>query len=166
VKSHLHLEPKLASAQALASYGTLILPTEDGAIFDSDSAQLTLNRGIPRFYFMNLRKREMNITHITRHTQVTQCLAALNGQRWFVLLGAPDEPDNPQALPNAATLQAFEFVGQQALALHRGTWHAGPFFMDEAMVFANLELSDTNTADHHTVGLATSVTLVPTMPGL
>jgi ureidoglycolate lyase len=164
VKSHLHLEPKLASAQALAPYGTLVLPTEDGAIFNSDSAQLTLNRGIPRFYFMTLQKREMHITHITRHTQVTQCLVALNGQRWFALLGTPDEPDNPQALPNAATLRAFEFVGQQGLALRRGTWHAGPFFMDDQMVFANLELIDTNTQDHHTVRLDTSVSLVPAMP--
>jgi ureidoglycolate lyase len=161
VKSHLYIEPKLASKQALAPYGTLVLPTEDGAIFDGESAQLLLNRGTPRFYFMTLRRRAMEITHITRHTQVTQCLAAMNGQRWFVLLGAPHEPDNPQARPRNETLQAFELIGSQALALHRGTWHAGPFFLAEEMIFANLELSDTNTADHHTVQLDTSVTLTP-----
>jgi ureidoglycolate lyase len=161
VKSHLHIEPKLATAQAIAAYGTLIVPTEDGAVFDQASAQLSLNRGMPRFYFMTLKRRDMQITHITRHTQVTQCLAGLNGQRWFILLGAPEEPDKPEALPNAATLQAFEFVGPQALALHRGTWHAGPFFLDEEMVFANLELTDTNTADHQTVRLETSVSLIP-----
>jgi ureidoglycolate lyase len=161
VKSHLHIEPKLASAHALAPYGTLVEPTEDGAIFDSASAQLTLNRGTPRFYFMTLKRREMEITHITRHQQVTQCLAAINGQRWFILLGAPDNPDNPQATPRNETLQAFEFSGPQALALHRGTWHAGPFFISDEMIFANLELSDTNVIDHHTVRLDSSVTLIP-----
>jgi ureidoglycolate lyase len=162
VKSHLHVEPKLASAQALAPYGTLVEPSEDGAIFNSASAQLSLNRGTPRFYFMTLRRREMEITHITRHRQVTQCLAAMNGQRWFMLLGAPDEPDNPLALPRNESLQAFEFIGPQALALHRGTWHAGPYFLSSEMLFANLELSDTNIVDHHTVPLDSSVTLIPT----
>jgi ureidoglycolate lyase len=161
VKSHLHIEPKLASALTLAPYGTLVEPTEDGAIFDSASAQLVLNRGTPRFYFMTLNRREMEITHITRHRQVTQCLAAMNGQRWFMLLGAPDDPDQPQATPRNETLQAFEFRGPQALALHRGTWHAGPFFTADEMIFANLELSDTNIADHHTVRLDSSVTLIP-----
>jgi ureidoglycolate lyase len=161
VKSHLHIEPKLATAQALTLYGTLVEPTEDGAIFDTASAQLSLNRGTPRFYFMTLRRREMKITHITRHTQVTQCLVALNGQRWFVLLGAPEEPDKPNATPRNETLQAFEFVGPQALALHRGTWHAGPFFLTDEMIFVNLELSDTNIVDHHTVRLDSSVTLIP-----
>jgi ureidoglycolate lyase len=155
VKSHLHIEPKLASALALAPYGTLVEPTEDGAIFDSASAQLVLDRGTPRFYFMTLNRRAMEIT------QVTQCLAAMNGQRWFMLLGAPDDPDQPQATPRNETLQAFEFRGHQALALHRGTWHAGPFFIADEMIFANLELSDTNIADHHTVRLDSSVTLIP-----
>jgi ureidoglycolate lyase len=160
VKSHLHIEPKLASALALAPYGTLVEPTEDGAIFDTASAQLVLNRGTPRFYFMTLKRREMEITHITRHKEVTQCLAALGGQRWFILLGAPDDPDSLQATPRNETLQAFEFSGAQALALHRGTWHAGPFFLSEELIFANLELSDTNIADHHTVRLDSSVTLI------
>jgi ureidoglycolate lyase len=32
--------------------------------------------------------------------------------------------------------------------LHRGTWHAGPFFEDAEIDFLNLELSDTNETDH------------------
>jgi ureidoglycolate lyase len=161
VKSHLQLEPKLASAQALAPYGTLVEPTEDGAIFDSTSAQLVLDRGTPRFYLMSLKKRDLLVTHITRHAQVTQCLAALNGQRWFILLGAPEEPDNSLAVPNEQTLQAFEFNGPQALSLHRGTWHAGPYFLSDEMIFSNLELSNTNVVDHQTNRLNTSISLVP-----
>ena len=36
-----------------------------------------------------------------------------------------------------------------AIKLHRGTWHAGPFFEDDEISFLNLELSDTNELDHH-----------------
>jgi ureidoglycolate lyase len=161
VNSHINIEPQLASVQALAPYGTLVVPTEDGAVFDAQSAQLQLAQGTPRFYLMTLKKRGMQVTHITRHTKVTQCLMATNGQRWFVLLGEPNEADNPQAVPAENTLQAFELSGLQALSLHRGTWHAGPYFLSEELVFANLELADTNINDHHTVRLATSVTLVP-----
>jgi hypothetical protein len=32
--------------------------------------------------------------------------------------------------------------------MHRGTWHAGPFFEDDEINFINLELSDTNEVDH------------------
>ena len=37
---------------------------------------------------------------------------------------------------------------------HRGTWHAGPFFTAPEMDFLNLELSDTNEADHVNCHLA------------
>ncbi len=72
MKSNLHIEPKLASVQALAAYGALVEPTEDGAIFDSASAQLLLKNGTPRFYFMTLRKREMELsnTNIVDHHSV------------------------------------------------------------------------------------------------
>jgi len=37
-----------------------------------------------------------------------------------------------------------------ALALKRGTWHAGPSFTESPVDFLNLELADTNEVDHHT----------------
>ena len=37
------------------------------------------------------------------------------------------------------------------IKLHQATWHAGPFFLEaQHMDFYNLELSDTNIADHFT----------------
>ena len=37
------------------------------------------------------------------------------------------------------------------IKLHQATWHAGPFFSEgKHMDFYNLELADTNVADHHT----------------
>jgi ureidoglycolate lyase len=44
--------------------------------------------------------------------------------------------------------------GSVAVKLHRGTWHAGPFFEGEDISFLNLELSDTNETDHQNSYLA------------
>jgi ureidoglycolate hydrolase len=78
-----------------------------------------------------------------------------------VLLAPPDAPEDPAAIPDAARLAAFRITGGQALKLHRGTWHAGPYFEAPQAEFLNLELSDTNEADHHTVGLPKPVLLTP-----
>jgi hypothetical protein len=44
--------------------------------------------------------------------------------------------------------------GHVATKLHRGTWHAGPFFDTEDEIrFVNLELSDTNEVDHQNSNL-------------
>jgi hypothetical protein len=37
----------------------------------------------------------------------------------------------------------------EAVKLHQGTWHAGPFFFAATALFFNLELSDTNLIDHN-----------------
>lgn len=49
---------------------------------------------------------------------------------------------------------AFQVPGDCFLKLEMGTWHAGPYFaVDEVMDFYNLELADTNLADHETIDL-------------
>jgi ureidoglycolate lyase len=157
----LRMVPQPATPDAIAPYGTLIEPGEDGAGFGPDDAVLELGRGTPRLYIMRLTHRPLTIRGITRHMRVTQCLAAMGGREWFVLLAPPDAPDDPAAIPDAARLAAFRITGGQALKLHRGTWHAGPYFAGPQAEFLNLELSDTNEADHHTVGLPMPVLLTP-----
>ena len=142
-----------ATYDNIAAYGTLLEPLGDGVAFCALDAQLQLGLGTPRFYLMKLTKRPMAVTRITRHLAVTQALASLNGKRWYVLLAPPDEPDNPQALPDVERLQAFCITGFQALVLHRSTWHAGPYFLEDEVDFVNLELSDTNVVDHHNARL-------------
>ena len=146
-----------ATKDNIAAYGTLLEPLGDGVAFGALDAKLQLglerDLGTPRFYLMKLTKRPMAVTRITRHLAVTQALAALNGKRWYILLAPPDEPDNPQALPNVDRLQAFCITGTQALVLHRSTWHAGPYFLEDEVDFVNLELSDTNVVDHHNARL-------------
>jgi hypothetical protein len=57
--------------------------------------------------------------------------------------------------PALDDIVAFEIPGDVAVLLHRGTWHAGPFYDGPTMAFFNLELTDTNVADHDTSELDT-----------
>lgn len=152
-----------ATAAALAPYGTLVEPAEDGApVLQGglpDSAGLELGQGTPRFYVMRLLRRALRVDRITRHRRVTQCLAALHGQDWMLVLAPPGDADDPDARPDCAALAAFRFAGGQAVILHRGTWHAGPLFDADGADFVNLELADTNEVDHHTVPLDRSYVL-------
>jgi ureidoglycolate hydrolase len=66
----------------------------------------------------------------------------------------PKAADDPTAEPALTDIAAFVIPGAVAIKLHRGTWHAGPFFEDEAIDFLNLELSDTNEVDHQSSHLA------------
>jgi ureidoglycolate hydrolase len=137
------------SAAAFAPYGTLIEAAQDGKPFGPDEAQLELGRGTPRFYILRLKYRELGFRHITRHLNVTQCLASVGGKPWFIAVAPPDAPDDPEGACDLSRLKAFEVPGTAAIALHRSTWHAGPFFEDPSVDFFNLELADTNQIDHH-----------------
>lgn len=145
------LRPVPATAAALAPYGTLVEPAADGT--PATGALLDLGRGTPRFYIMRLPRRAMVVDRITRHRQVTQCLAALGGARWLLVLAPPGDPDDDAATPDCSRLAAFVFEGGQGVILHRGTWHHGPLFDADTVEFVNLELTDTNEVDHATAML-------------
>ena len=134
--------------EAFAPFGDLIAPMDDGGSFGPKDAALDLTRGTPRLYIMRLSRRGLVFRQITRHCKVTQCLAALGGKSWLMAVAPPKSVDDPTAEPALADIAAFIIPGSVAIKLHRGTWHAGPFFEDEAIDFLNLELSDTNEADH------------------
>jgi ureidoglycolate lyase len=86
---------------------------------------------------------------------VTQCLAAMQGKSWLIAVAPPRGADDPAAEPALEDIRAFRIPGTVAIKLHRGTWHAGPFFDDEEEIsFLNLELSDTNEVDHQSSQLA------------
>lgn len=142
------------TAEAFAPFGTLIPPAEDGKPFGPDEARLELSRGTPRFYVMRLHRRPHEFGHITRHLAVTQCLASVGGAPWLLAVAPPAEPDNPLAEPDPQAIRAFRIPGDVAVALHRATWHAGPFFDAPVQDFFNLELADTNQVDHHNCQLA------------
>ncbi len=147
--------PVPATPEAIAPFGTLIEPSEDGTPFGPADAALDLSGGTPRLYIMRLPGRALRIAAITRHRRVTQCLASATGRDWFIGLAAPE------ATPSAETITVFRIPGGRALALRKGCWHAGPFFEGEEADFLNLELSDTNETDHDTVRLPAPILFAP-----
>lgn len=142
------LQVNRLTPESFATYGTVIEPKEDGTPFGPEDAELELTRGTPRLYIMRLPRRPMRVKQITRHRQVTQCLASVGGKPWLIAVAPPLKVDDPQAEPALEDIKAFRIPGDVAIKLHRGSWHAGPFFEAEEVSFFNLELSNTNEVDH------------------
>jgi ureidoglycolate lyase len=140
--------------ERFAGYGSVIAPTENGALRDNDAA-LDLSAGRPRLYAMRIFARGLTVTQITRHRRVTQALASVGGHTWFLAVAPPLMVDDPTAEPALGDIVAFRIPGDVAVLLHKGTWHAGPLFEGEPQSFFNLELADTNVVDHHTSDLVT-----------
>jgi ureidoglycolate hydrolase len=141
------LHPIALDAAAFAPFGQVIMPSED-APFGPKDAQLDLSQGTPRLSIMKLYERGLSFDKITRHGKVTQCLAAMGGKDWLVAVAPPIVSDDRTLMPDPAAIRAFRIPGTVAVKLHRGTWHAGPYFTQPTVDFLNLELSDTNEVDH------------------
>uniref|UniRef100_A0A7N0ZZW8 Ureidoglycolate hydrolase n=1 Tax=Kalanchoe fedtschenkoi TaxID=63787 RepID=A0A7N0ZZW8_KALFE len=159
------LKPVEATPETFEDYGQIIESSKDGEEFGPRDAQLDLSKGVPRFYIMRLTERKLKFSTITHHASVTQCLGAIGGGVWFLGVARPSivEVDASEhgrvkhhvvkshcghfyVLPEVNDVQVFKVEGPKFLKLHRGTWHAGPLFLDETMDFYNLELSNTNVS--------------------
>ncbi len=141
------IQAELITPENFQDYGQVIFASKDGKDFDSEDAQLILDRGIPRFYIMSLQKRGTKFHTITRHIQCTQCLGALAGKDWLIAVCPANNDINE---PELAKMNAFKIPGNCFIKLNVGTWHAGPYFNHDVVDFYNLELSDTNITDHFT----------------
>ncbi len=139
-----------------APYGELVLPSPDGKPFDETDAKLDLSQGTPRFYIMQLTQRGKQFHKITRHQLCTQCLGALEGKSWLLAVAPPSSSSKP----DVSQLKAFHIPGNCFIKLHKGTWHAGPYFEEEMINFYNLELSDTNEVDHFSYDFLTEDNLI------
>lgn len=140
--------------EAFAPFGTVVPPTEDGVPFGDGDARLDLTQGTPRFYCMRIPGRGLVVKQITRHRRVTQTLASAGGEAWWLAVAPPSDLTVDDAEPALADIRAFRIPGDTAVALHTGTWHAGPLFPEGGeRSFFNLELADTNVVDHHTCKL-------------
>jgi ureidoglycolate lyase len=141
------------TAERFAPYGSVIAPMEDDVPSGVADAPLDLSAGRPRFYAMRIPARGLTVTHITRHRRVTQMLASVGGQTWFLAVAPPLAVDDPKAEPALDDISAFRIPGNVGVMLHKGSWHAGPLFEAGEQSFFNLELADTNVVDHHTSDL-------------
>eukprot|EP00270_Netrium_digitus_P004002 TRINITY_DN14871_c0_g1_i1.p1 TRINITY_DN14871_c0_g1~~TRINITY_DN14871_c0_g1_i1.p1 ORF type:complete len:263 (-),score=39.74 TRINITY_DN14871_c0_g1_i1:204-992(-) len=165
----IELEALDISPENFSPFGQVLGPLEDGCLYGPQDFELDLSQGIPRFYIMRLKKRQLGFCNITHHASVTQCLGSVDGEPWFLGVAPPSIISEEEALqgatadrrepkrsaashfylpPRVEDVKVFRIGGSTLIKLHRGTWHAGPLFSKAAMDFANLELSDTNEVDH------------------
>lgn len=148
-----------ATRETFAPFGDLVSVAPDGGVWsaetDADLVGFDGKQGFPRFYLMALYgPRPFQYDRITHHARVTQCLGAASATEDFYLavhaptLGA----DGVAAPPDPAKVSVFRVAPHTFVKLHRGTWHAGPLWgQDAERVYYNLELHDTNEVDHNTV---------------
>lgn len=138
------LTSETVTPAAFEPYGVLLTPMEDGTPFTAEEAVLDVSNGIPRFYLMRLDDKPAEFVRVTRHLETTQTLMAVGDVEWTIAVAAPGIDE-----PALADLRAFRIPPRTAITMRKGTWHAGPFFAESSMDFVNLELDDTNVADHH-----------------
>ena len=127
-------------------FGTAILPVDDMTPHSSCDAKLKFNGDNLRYYVMRLRRRAAVLGSMTRHIQATQCLGSADAQPWWLAV-ATAKLQSEQL--DHSTVQLVKVEPGEAVKLHQGTWHAGPFFLATTALFFNLELSDTNLTDHN-----------------
>ena len=106
---------------------------------------------------MRLRHRPAVLAGMTRHQRATQFLGSADAQPWWLAVAAPSL--QPEELC-VASVHLVAVSPGEALQLHQGTWHAGPFFQASTALFYNLELGDTNLTDHNFQRLATPLKLI------
>ncbi|MFW0783569.1 ureidoglycolate lyase [Gordonia sp. CPCC 206044] len=139
---------RVLTEETFEPFGAVLPAVPDGDAPRPGERLLDLSRGTPRFYVMSLHDRPARFTSVTRHRRVTQTLAGVGGADWLLAVAPPGDVDDPDTRPMIDDVAVFRVPGDVAVLLHRGTWHAGPFFETTSMSFFNLELDDTNQVDH------------------
>lgn len=148
-----HVLPvRRATPENFVAYGHVVGARKPGSRGPEDEA-LDLSDGRPRFYIMRLKRPGRRFHTIARHCCVTQCIASVGGQPWWLGVAPPQALENSAATLHPDDIAGFEIPGDVFVLLKRGTWHAGPYFEDEWRDFFNLELTDTNRADLQIVDL-------------
>lgn len=137
-------------------FGTAIFPVEDMTPHSDIDAKLKFEGADLRYYVMRLRHRPAVLASMTRHQKATQCLGSADAQPWWLAVADPSL--QPEEL-SVASVQLVAVAPGEAVQLHQGTWHAGPFFQAPTALFFNLELGDTNLTDHNFQRLTTPVKL-------
>ena len=137
-------------------FGTAILPVDDMSPAGPADARLRFEGDNLRYYVMRIQRRPAVVASMTRHLRATQCLGSADAQPWWIAVAEPSLNGNQL---DHTSVQLIRVDPGEALKLHQGTWHAGPFFAASTALFFNLELSNTNQSDHNNQPLATALKL-------
>ena len=97
---------------------------DDDAQLAGFGGNMKADGGLPRLYLMQLHgPRPLEVSTITRHNRVTQCLGALSGTEDFFLV--VHEPTG-EGLPTLAGAAATSAVKEARAASRRSGYSPGP----------------------------------------
>ncbi len=136
--------------ESFAPYGELI--GERGEIeFDLDDGKASVAA-------QTIEERSLNFDFLGRHQRTEQVFAPLGGARSIIAVAPPSR--NGSSLPDVDRMAAFLIDGSSAFKLHRGTWHASAFPLDQRATFLVLDREGTLEEDYDLRDLKTSLGVV------
>ena len=94
----------------------------------------------------NERPSSQNMPSRILGTSGRSGLGSADAQPWWLAVAAAKVQSEQL---DHSTVKLVKIESGEAVKLHQGTWHAGPFFVAPTALFFNLELSDTNLIDHN-----------------
>lgn len=152
------IEPQVLSAEAWAPFGWLPVPDTDP---DDGRQQLAFEWSDPHVNLIGHRRQEvvsvpggLRCDVLYRHRTHTQVLMPLDHRAVLAVAPPGAELAGPEG---SSVIAAFVLEPLQALVLHRGTWHWGPFpVRDEAVQLFNVQgrryLEDNESVDLAALG--------------
>ena len=119
---------KPLSAQAFRPFGEIIGVSDAPAVAMGSSLEMwPMNFdvvGDTELMFGRYGYKPMRLDKLERHFNITQSFLPLGGGASVMVVSAPTDPENPDAVPGREDLRAFYLDGACGIMLWRGTWHA------------------------------------------
>jgi len=138
------------SAETFAPYGQIVIERGDVALdIDGGKASMTAQ---------TVEARPMIFDFLGRHQRSEQFFAPLGTRKSIIAVAPPC--DNGTALPDINKLAAFLVDGECAFKLHRGTWHASAFPLNEKASFLVMDRENTLEEDYDLRDLKTTLGVV------
>ena len=95
----------------------------------------TISREPMRLGYLRSRQRPLEFSWFERHPKGTQTFIPLAGTPSVFAVAQPKDLDDPDALPDLATMRAFVMDGSAGVNIAPGTWHWTPFPLAEHVDF-------------------------------
>jgi ureidoglycolate lyase len=138
------------TADSFAPYGEII--------GERGNVDIDLDGGNVNLVTQTVESRPLYFDFLGRHQRSEQVFVPIGGTQSIIAV-APPSPQN-SALPDVKKMAAFLVDGTRAFKLHRGTWHASAFPLDEYATFLVLDREGTLEEDFDLRDLKTSFGVV------
>lgn len=138
------------TADSFAPYGEII--------GERGNVDIDLDGGNVNLVTQTVESRPLSFDFLGRHQRTEQVFVPIGGAKSIIAVAPPSAQNN--ALPDVKNMAAFLIDGTCAFKLHRGTWHASAFPLDEFATFLVLDREGTLEEDFDLRDLKTSFGVV------